>query len=127
MTLNLNFWTDNLCSTFVQKRGSLLYSSIGLTLWTFQSVKVLNYANLWKKCSSSILSRCWILRVSRDLQIILNTKRDHFNNIWHFKAGMHNIRPTGQMWPGQSFNTARATLNFVYFACYFDNCTFWMC
>jgi len=35
-----------------------------------------------------------------------------------FRSGMHNIRPTGQMWPVKAFNMARATPNFVYFTCY---------
>ena len=25
----------------------------------------------------------------------------------HYKPGMHNIRPTGQLWPAEAFNLAR--------------------
>jgi len=42
------------------------------------------------------------------------------------KAGMHNIRPAGQMWPAEPCDLARKALNFVYFACFFDKNTLWM-
>jgi len=53
--------------------------------------------------------------------------RDHSNTAWHSRAGMHNIRPTGQMWPMEAFNLAREAPNCVYFACFFDKNTLWMC
>ncbi len=43
--------------------------------------------------------------------------------ILSFKAGMHNIRPAGQMWPAKPCDLARKALNFVYFACFFDKNT----
>jgi hypothetical protein len=60
-------------------------------------------------------------------------------HIWHCYArylshelassipDMHNIRPAGQMWPAEAFNLAREAPNFVYFACFFDKNTLWMC
>jgi len=54
--------------------------------------------------------------------------------MWHFvnpsRADMHNIQyagQMGQMWPSEAFNMARETPNFVYFACFFDKSTLWMC
>jgi hypothetical protein len=37
-----------------------------------------------------------------------------------FKAGMHIIRPAGQMWPAEAFNLTREAQNFVYLACFFS-------
>jgi len=40
-----------------------------------------------------------------------------YNYLWcRSIAGMHNIRPAGQMWPAEAFNVARETPNFVYYA-----------
>jgi len=44
-----------------------------------------------------------------------------------FRADMHNMQSAGQMWAKEAFNMARKTLNFVYFACFFDKNTLWMC
>ncbi len=40
-----------------------------------------------------------------------------------FRADMHNMQSAGQMWAKEAFNMARKTLNFVYFACFFDKNT----
>ena len=46
---------------------------------------------------------------------------------WHLsisgqwiRAGIHNIRPAGQMWPGEAFNLARKAWNFMHSSCLFD-------
>ena len=31
-----------------------------------------------------------------------------------FRAGVHNIRPAGQMWPAKAFYLARKAQNFIY-------------
>ncbi len=44
--------------------------------------------------------------------------REALKNVPHVigsKAGMHNIRPAGQMWPAEAFNLARANPNFASF------------
>jgi hypothetical protein len=48
-------------------------------------------------------------------------------NTLESRLRMHNIRPTGLIWHVEAFNLAREALNFVYFACFFDENTLWTC
>ena len=50
----------------------------------------------------------------------------NFNSDWklQYKADMHNIRPTGQIWPPEDFNLARLAQIFFFLACFLINSPF---
>ena len=70
-----------------------------------RKIDVLALANLQQYANQSQVENCWS-------KLVLST------------AGMHSVRPGGQMWPAEAFNLARKAQNFLLSPCLIEKTPF---